>query len=114
MNGVAPGAIQTNINRDAWQTPRSRDQLLQLIPYGRIGLPEDIARAVAWLVSDAADYVVGTTLFVDGGMTLYPGFAAEYADTTVVSWQTSTAQLAMRKGCSCTVGAAGDNPRHSV
>ncbi|HEX6611734.1 MAG TPA: glucose 1-dehydrogenase [Hyphomicrobiaceae bacterium] len=76
VNGVAPGAIQTNINRDAWQTPRSREQLLQLIPYGRIGVPEDIARAVTWLVSDAADYVVGTTLFVDGGMTLYPAFSA--------------------------------------
>jgi glucose 1-dehydrogenase len=76
INAVAPGAIRTEINRDAWETPQSYARLLELIPYGRIGMPEDVARAVAWLVSDAADYVVGTTLFVDGGMTLYPGFSA--------------------------------------
>jgi glucose 1-dehydrogenase len=47
---------------------------LKLIPYGRIGEPEDIGRAAVWLASDQADYITGTTLFVDGGMTLYPGF----------------------------------------
>lgn len=75
VNGIAPGAIATNINRAAWETDDARAKLLELIPYGRVGLPEDIARAAVWLASDASDYVVGTTLFVDGGMTLYPGFA---------------------------------------
>jgi glucose 1-dehydrogenase len=75
VNAIAPGAIQTPINRAAWETPAAKAELLKLIPYGRIGQPEDIAEAAVWLASDAADYVVGTTLFVDGGMTLYPGFA---------------------------------------
>ena len=75
VNGVAPGAIRTPINREAWDTPEALAKLLQLIPYGRIGEPEDVARAVVWLCSDESDYVTGTTLFVDGGMTLYPGFA---------------------------------------
>jgi glucose 1-dehydrogenase len=74
-NSVGPGAIKTPINRDAWETPEALESLLHLIPDGRIGLPEDIARAVVWLASDQSDYVTGTTLFVDGGMTLYPGFA---------------------------------------
>ena len=75
VNGIAPGAIQTPINTSAWNTPEALKSLLTLIPYGRIGLPEDIARAAVWLASDDSDYVVGTTLFVDGGMTLYPGFS---------------------------------------
>ncbi|MER7661059.1 MULTISPECIES: SDR family oxidoreductase [unclassified Streptomyces] len=75
VNAVAPGAIQTPINRDAWETPEAREELLKLIPYGRIGEPGDIAQAVVGLVSDLMDYVVGTTLYVDGGMTLFPGFA---------------------------------------
>ncbi len=74
-NAVAPGAIRTPINRMAWETPDAYRNLMTLVPYKRIGEPEDIAQAVIWLVSDAADYVTGTTLFVDGGMTLYPGFA---------------------------------------
>ena len=74
VNSVAPGAIRTPINAPAWNTPESLAQLLKLIPYGRIGEPVDVARAVAWLASDSADYVTGHTLFVDGGMTLYPGF----------------------------------------
>jgi glucose 1-dehydrogenase len=74
VNGIAPGAIQTDINRAAWETPEALQRLLALIPYGRIGQPEDVARAAVWLASDASDYVTGTTLFVDGGMTLYPGF----------------------------------------
>ncbi len=74
-NGVAPGAIRTPINRTAWETPDAYRDLMTLVPYKRIGEPDDIAQAVAWLVSDAADYVTGTTLFVDGGMMLYPGFA---------------------------------------
>jgi glucose 1-dehydrogenase len=75
VNSIAPGAIKTPINRSAWETPEAEKKLLTLIPEGRVGLPEDIARAAVWLASDASDYVVGTTLFVDGGMTLYPGFA---------------------------------------
>ncbi|KAA0595626.1 glucose 1-dehydrogenase [Azospirillum lipoferum] len=74
--GVAPGAVRTPINREAWETPEAYAELLKLIPAKRIGEPEDIAHAVAWLASDAADYITGTTLFVDGGMTLYPGFEA--------------------------------------
>jgi glucose 1-dehydrogenase len=75
INAIAPGAIRTPINREAWDTDEAYKRLLTLIPYGRIGEPEDIGRAAVWLASDASDYVVGTTLFVDGGMTLYPGFA---------------------------------------
>jgi glucose 1-dehydrogenase len=75
VNGIAPGAIRTPINTSAWETKVAYDQLMTLIPYGRIGEPEDIARAAVWLASDHSDYVVGTTLFVDGGMTLYPGFS---------------------------------------
>jgi glucose 1-dehydrogenase len=74
VNAIAPGAIRTPINRSAWDTPDAYKALMKLIPYGRIGEPDDIARAAVWLASDASDYVVGTTLFVDGGMTLYPGF----------------------------------------
>ena len=75
VNSVAPGAIQTPINRTAWETPEALASLLRLIPYGRIGEPDDIGRVVAWLVSDDADYIHGQTIFVDGGMTLYPEFA---------------------------------------
>ncbi|HEY3948760.1 glucose 1-dehydrogenase [Phenylobacterium sp.] len=75
VNAIAPGAIRTPINRAAWGTPAAKQDLMRLIPYGRIGEPEDIAAAAVWLASDAADYVVGTTLFVDGGMSLYPSFA---------------------------------------
>ncbi len=75
VNGIAPGAIRTPINTTAWDTPAAYARLMTLVPYGRIGEPEDIARAAVWLASDHSDYVVGTTLYVDGGMTLYPGFA---------------------------------------
>jgi glucose 1-dehydrogenase len=75
VNSIAPGAIKTPINRSAWETPAAEAELLKLIPEDRVGVPDDIARAVVWLASDASDYVTGTTLFVDGGMTLYPGFA---------------------------------------
>jgi glucose 1-dehydrogenase len=75
VNSVGPGAIKTPINRAAWETPEALKALLELIPYQRVGEPEDIARATVWLASDESDYVTGTTLFVDGGMTLYPGFA---------------------------------------
>ncbi len=75
INSIAPGAIRTPINTDAWQTPEAYEALMTLVPYKRIGEPEDIGRAAVWLASDYADYVNGTSLYVDGGMTLYPGFA---------------------------------------
>ncbi|GAA5019711.1 SDR family oxidoreductase [Kitasatospora paranensis] len=75
VNAVAPGAIRTPINTSAWNTPEAEAALLTLIPYRRVGDPEDIADAVTLLASDLMDYVVGTTLYVDGGMTLFPGFA---------------------------------------
>ncbi len=75
VNSIAPGAIQTPINMEAWETETARKELLKLIPYNRIGLPEDIGRAAVWVASDESDYVHGITLFVDGGMTLFPGFA---------------------------------------
>ena len=74
INSICPGAIQTPINRSAWDTPEALNKLLTLIPYQRIGLPEDIGNAAVWLCSDDSDYVNGTSLFVDGGMSLYPGF----------------------------------------
>jgi glucose 1-dehydrogenase len=74
VNAIAPGAIRTPINREAWDSREALDKLLKLIPYGRIGEPDDVARAAVWLASDEADYVTGTTLFVDGGMALYPEF----------------------------------------
>jgi len=75
VNSIGPGAIKTPINHDAWATPEALKALLTLIPYQRVGVPDDIARAAVWLASDYSDYVTGTTLFVDGGMTLYPGFS---------------------------------------
>lgn len=75
VNLICPGATRTPINKSAWDTPEALATLLKLIPYGRIGEPDDIARAVLWLASDQSDYVTGLSLFIDGGMTLYPGFA---------------------------------------
>jgi glucose 1-dehydrogenase len=76
INSIAPGAIQTPINKEAWESTEALDKLLTLIPYKRIGQPEDIGKVAVWLASDDSDYVVGTTIFVDGGMTLYPGFSS--------------------------------------
>ena len=75
INSIAPGAIKTAINTEAWTDPKQKEELLKLIPYARIGNPEDIGKAAVWLASDESDYVNGETLVVDGGMTLYPGFA---------------------------------------
>ncbi len=75
VNAIAPGAIKTPINHVAWATPQAEDALLKLIPCGRVGEPADVAKVAAWLASDESDYLYGTTIFVDGGMTLYPGFA---------------------------------------
>ncbi|BDD12320.1 glucose-1-dehydrogenase (plasmid) [Fulvitalea axinellae] len=75
VNSIGPGAIKTPINKDAWNTPEAEESLLTLIPYKRVGEPSDIGKAAVWLASDESDYVNGATLYVDGGMTLYPGFA---------------------------------------
>jgi glucose 1-dehydrogenase len=76
VNSICPGAIRTPINKGAaWGSEELERNLLKLIPYNRIGEPEDIARAAVWLASDHADYITGTNLYIDGGMTLYPGFA---------------------------------------
>lgn len=75
VNAIAPGAIRTPINRAAWDTPEAQRALMTLVPYGRIGEPDDIGKAAVWLASDESDYVTGASLFVDGGMTLYPEFA---------------------------------------
>jgi glucose 1-dehydrogenase len=74
VNAIAPGAIKTAINRQVWSDELAAQALVEMIPYGRIGEPEDVAKAAVWLASDQADYVTGSTLFVDGGMTLYPSF----------------------------------------
>jgi glucose 1-dehydrogenase len=74
VNSICPGAIRTPINNEAWETPAAYAELLKLIPYKRIGEPNEIGNAAVWLASDYADYVHGVSLFVDGGMTLYPGF----------------------------------------
>ena len=75
VNSICPGAIRTPINTSAWSTPQALAELLTLIPYGRIGEPDDIGRAAVWLASDSSDYVNGTSLYLDGGMTLFPGFS---------------------------------------
>ncbi|MCX6983243.1 MAG: SDR family oxidoreductase, partial [Lentisphaerae bacterium] len=71
---ISPGAVRTPINTAVWSTPEAYNDLMKLVPYKRIGEPEDIGRAVVWLASDDSDYINGTTIYVDGGMTLYPGF----------------------------------------
>lgn len=75
VNSIGPGAIKTPINHQAWETPAAEKKLLELIPYNRVGITEDIGAAAVWLASDDSDYITGITLFVDGGMTLYPGFS---------------------------------------
>jgi len=74
VNGIAPGAVKTQINTESWDDPAAEKDLLRLVPYGRIGEPDDIAQAALWLASDASDYVTGETIVVDGGMALYPAF----------------------------------------
>ena len=72
---IAPGAIQTPINQAVWSDPQGLADLIAKIPMGRLGQREEIAQMAAFLVSDAASYVTGTTVFVDGGMTDYADFA---------------------------------------
>jgi glucose 1-dehydrogenase len=75
VNSICPGAIKTTINREAWENPEALKELLTLIPYRRIGEPEDIGKVAVWLSSDDSDYINGASIFVDGGMTQYPDFA---------------------------------------
>jgi glucose 1-dehydrogenase len=75
VNSICPGAIQTPINKDAWSTPEALDSLLKLIPYNRIGQPQDIGNLAAFIASDLADYITGTSIFVDGGMTTFESFS---------------------------------------
>jgi glucose 1-dehydrogenase len=75
INSIAPGAIQTPINKNAWDSADALNSLLTLIPYNRIGQPADIGKVATWLASDESDYITGASIFVDGGMTLYPGFS---------------------------------------
>jgi glucose 1-dehydrogenase len=74
VNAISPGAVRTPINMDAWSTREAYNSLMSLVPYKRIGEPSDIGRAAVWLASDDSDYITGATIYVDGGMTLYPGF----------------------------------------
>ncbi|NVO15153.1 MAG: glucose 1-dehydrogenase [Rhodoplanes sp.] len=74
-NAIGPGAVRTPINTSAWNTPQAYASLMTLVPYRRIGEPQDIANVAVFLASDMADYINGITIFVDGGMTCYPGFA---------------------------------------
>ena len=74
VNSICPGAIQTNINKDAWQTPQELDSLLTLIPYNRIGQPQDIGNLAVFLASDVSDYITGASIFIDGGMTTFESF----------------------------------------
>lgn len=74
VNAVSPGAIRTEINRAVWESEEGRRDMLEKVPYARIGEPEDVARAILWLVTADSDYVHGHTLYVDGGMMLYPEF----------------------------------------
>jgi len=75
VNSIAPGAVRTPINTKAWDTPEAYSELMRLVPYGRIGEVEDIGQAAVWLASDHSDYINGISLYIDGGMTLYPGFS---------------------------------------
>ncbi|MBG6236887.1 glucose 1-dehydrogenase [Pedobacter sp. CAN_A7] len=74
VNAISPGAIATDINEEVWSDEEKRKELIKLIPYQRIGEPEDVAKVAVWLAHEDSDYITGTTIYVDGGMTLYPGF----------------------------------------
>jgi glucose 1-dehydrogenase len=76
VNSICPGAVRTPINRAAWDSPEAYQDLFKLIPYKRIGEVDDVGRVAVFLASDDADYIHGASIFVDSGMTLYPGFEA--------------------------------------
>ena len=74
VNSICPGAIRTPLNESAWATPEAHSALMKLVPYQRIGEPEEVGAVAAFLASDLADYITGTSIYADGGMMLYPGF----------------------------------------
>jgi glucose 1-dehydrogenase len=74
VNSISPGAIATDINREVWENEERRNELLRLVPYGRMGQPEDVADLCLFLASDRSDYITGASIYIDGGMMLYPGF----------------------------------------
>ena len=75
VNSICPGAIQTPINKSAWSTPEALNALMTLIPYNRIGQPQDIGNLAVFLASDLSDYITGASIFVDGGMTTFESFS---------------------------------------
>ena len=75
VNSICPGAIQTPINKAAWDTPEALNSLMTLIPYNRIGQPQDIGNLAVFLSSDLSDYITGASIFIDGGMTVFEGFS---------------------------------------
>lgn len=77
VNNIAPGAIITPINKDWLNDEKKRGEVLAKIPWGRIGRPEEVAATVLFLASDEAEYITGTTLFIDGGMSLYASFLGQ-------------------------------------
>lgn len=72
VNAISPGAIRTPLNKKSWETPEAEQELLKLIPNRRVGDPKDVGKLAVWLASDEADYITGTTIYIDGGMTTYP------------------------------------------
>ncbi|MGY0401899.1 glucose-1-dehydrogenase [Carnobacterium jeotgali] len=74
VNSIAPGAINTPINAEKFEDEKQKAATLKMIPLDYIGKPEEVAAAATWLASDESSYVTGITLFVDGGMSLYPSF----------------------------------------
>jgi len=74
VNAIAAGLMRTPANHGLWSSAEREAEALTLIPYGRLGMDRDVAKAAVWLASDEADYVTGATLRIDGGMSLYPGF----------------------------------------
>lgn len=75
VNSICPGAIQTPINKNAWETEEELNALLKLIPYNRIGQPQDIGNLAVFLASDLSDYITGASIFIDGGMTTFESFS---------------------------------------
>jgi glucose 1-dehydrogenase len=78
VNIVAPGAIDTDMNINLRTNLEERENTLRKIPMGRIGKDEEVANVVEFLASNKASYITGSTVIVDGGMTLYPSFALDY------------------------------------